>query len=292
VHRRVGIVCRARAWSVDHTDRARRGDDRNVDPSAVTADGRCWGVRWRDALVTARVRSTTSRVSFASLGNRTGFRRLAAAPWLTDAPDPAYDPAGPGSMRKTLSPAAFVWTITTRSSHGGRQERDERKEVARVMVRRASRGNCSEGVSEVVRIERSYDRRAMDWLRRLFLALLRQDPPTASLISLLPDRVQPIFLEKARVTPVHLSRVPRLPSSQPLAPEAPRGTTRSPAELRSRRAPVVPGDPLRSRLLTMALAEEAGGPSPRRQALSQGDPEWKTLVDWVAPAHRPRRREA
>jgi hypothetical protein len=48
---------------------------------------------------------------------------------------------------------------------------------------------------------------------------------------------------------------------------------------------VVPGEPLRSRLLTMALAEEAGGapfhPGGKHWD-SRDDSEWRTLADWVA----------
>jgi hypothetical protein len=47
---------------------------------------------------------------------------------------------------------------------------------------------------------------------------------------------------------------------------------------------VLPGVPLKSRLLTMPLAEEAGGvafhPGGKHWE-SQNDPEWKTLADWV-----------
>ena len=47
---------------------------------------------------------------------------------------------------------------------------------------------------------------------------------------------------------------------------------------------VLPGVPLKSRLLVMPLAHEAGGtefhPGGKHWE-SQGDPEWKTLADWV-----------
>ena|ERR1043165_7348069 len=47
---------------------------------------------------------------------------------------------------------------------------------------------------------------------------------------------------------------------------------------------VLPGVPLKSRLLTMPLAHEAGGiafhPGGKHWE-SQSDPEWKTLADWV-----------
>src|SRR5436305_4125526 len=47
---------------------------------------------------------------------------------------------------------------------------------------------------------------------------------------------------------------------------------------------VLPGVPLKSRLLTMPLAEEAGGTAFHpggKHWESQNDPEWKTLADWV-----------
>jgi hypothetical protein len=47
---------------------------------------------------------------------------------------------------------------------------------------------------------------------------------------------------------------------------------------------VLPGVPLKSRLLTMPLAEEAGGTAFHpggKHWESQSDPEWKTLADWV-----------
>ena len=50
---------------------------------------------------------------------------------------------------------------------------------------------------------------------------------------------------------------------------------------------VVPGDPKASRLLTHALAEDAGGDefhSGGKHWDSQSDPEWKTMADWVRGA--------
>ena len=51
---------------------------------------------------------------------------------------------------------------------------------------------------------------------------------------------------------------------------------------------VLPGVPLRSRLLTMPLAAEAGGiafhPGGKHWT-SQDDPEWRTLADWVEGKH-------
>ena len=50
---------------------------------------------------------------------------------------------------------------------------------------------------------------------------------------------------------------------------------------------VLPGVPMKSRLLVMALAHEAGGvefhPGGKHWQ-TQDDPEWKTLADWVKAA--------
>jgi len=50
---------------------------------------------------------------------------------------------------------------------------------------------------------------------------------------------------------------------------------------------VKPGDPAGSRLLLMPLAHEAGGTEFHpggKHWMSQDDPEWKTLADWVRAA--------
>ena len=51
---------------------------------------------------------------------------------------------------------------------------------------------------------------------------------------------------------------------------------------------VVPGDPLKSRLLRHPLAQDAGGDlfhSGGRQFTSQSDPDWQTIADWIRSAH-------
>ena len=51
---------------------------------------------------------------------------------------------------------------------------------------------------------------------------------------------------------------------------------------------VLPGVPLKSRLLTMPLAADAGGVSFHpggKHWTSQDDPEWRTLADWVEGKH-------
>jgi hypothetical protein len=50
---------------------------------------------------------------------------------------------------------------------------------------------------------------------------------------------------------------------------------------------VVPGVPTKSRLLTMPLAHEAGGTEFHpggKHWMTQSDPEWKLLADWVKNA--------
>ncbi len=124
----------------------------------------------------------------------------------------------------------------------------------------------------------------------LILALLRQDPPAESLdFQVFQNRVQPIFLEKreghARCVVCH-SRATTPFRLQPLSPgSASWNDEESRRNFEAAGRLVVPGDPLRSRLLTMALAEEAGGnpfhPGGKHWE-SRDDPEWKTLADWVA----------
>lgn len=117
---------------------------------------------------------------------------------------------------------------------------------------------------------------------------LAADPTATSLdFEAFRTRVQPILLNRrkghARCYACHAQGTPfRL---QPLAP----GSS-SWSEEESRRnfeavqRVVVPGAPLRSRLLTMPLAAEAGGtdfhPGGKHWA-SQDDPEWQLLADWV-----------
>jgi hypothetical protein len=51
---------------------------------------------------------------------------------------------------------------------------------------------------------------------------------------------------------------------------------------------VVPGDPLKSRLVRHPLAQDAGGDlfhSGGRQFTSQTDPDWQTIADWIRSAH-------
>ena len=123
----------------------------------------------------------------------------------------------------------------------------------------------------------------------LMLALLQSPPPASLDFEAFRTRVQPIFLEKreghARCLVCH-TRATTPFRLQPLTPGSASWT-----EEESRRnfeaalRLVVPGEPLRSRLLTMPLAEETGGTAFHpggKHWESREDPEWRTLADWVA----------
>ena len=122
------------------------------------------------------------------------------------------------------------------------------------------------------------------------IALLAQQPaqPAPSLdFEYFKTKVQPIFMAKrpthARCVSCHVTGTPmRL---QPLAPGA---ATWSDEESRKNfdviRARVVSGNPLKSKLLTHPLAEQAGGDVAHdggKHWMSQDDPEWQTLAAWV-----------
>jgi hypothetical protein len=103
-------------------------------------------------------------------------------------------------------------------------------------------------------------------------------------------KVQPLLLEKrpgharcstchSRSTAFRLQQLP--PGSKTYTEEE----TRKNFEAASRM--VLPGVPLKSRLLTMPLAHEAGGTEFHpggKHWTSQDDPEWKTLAEWVKNA--------
>jgi len=132
----------------------------------------------------------------------------------------------------------------------------------------------------------------------LVLALLQQAPPSASLdFEVFRTRVQPLFLEKreghARCIVCHT----RATTPFRLQPLSPGSTSWNDEESRrnfeAAERLVVPGEPLGSRLLTMALAEEAGGAAFHpggKHWESQDDPEWRTLADWVATSSAKARR--
>jgi hypothetical protein len=100
------------------------------------------------------------------------------------------------------------------------------------------------------------------------------------------DNVQPVFLKKrpglARCITCHTHRIPPL--------EKPDAATGRWTEEQSRknfiawRQFVVPGQPMKSRVVLHPLAKEAGGDhfhAGGKHFKSQDDPEWRTLYDWV-----------
>jgi hypothetical protein len=102
-------------------------------------------------------------------------------------------------------------------------------------------------------------------------------------------RVQPVFIEKradsGRCYDCHslesnkaLFHLEPLPSSGAWTEEQSRRNFENALKL------IVPGEPLKSRLLTHPLAEEAGGDpfhTGGKFWKSRDDPEWQTLAEWV-----------
>jgi|SRR5581483_1014640 len=105
-------------------------------------------------------------------------------------------------------------------------------------------------------------------------------------------RVEPIFIEKrsgsGRCYDCHsldsnkaLFHLEPLPASGAWTEEQSRRNFENALKL------IVPGEPLKSRLLTHPLAEAAGGDSFHTGGKfwnSRDDPEWQTLADWVRGA--------
>src|SRR5947208_7737179 len=122
------------------------------------------------------------------------------------------------------------------------------------------------------------------------VALLAQQPATSSSsldFEYFKAKVQPILLAKregpARCGSCHTTGTPM--RFQPLSPGA---ATWSDEESRKNfdviRARVVAGNPLKSKLLTHPLAEQAGGENSHdggKHWMSQDDPEWQVLAAWV-----------
>ena len=120
----------------------------------------------------------------------------------------------------------------------------------------------------------------------LFLTVLPQAASTLD-FDVFKAKIQPLLAEKrpghARCVTCHSTgtafRLQRLPKGRT---EYTEDESRKNFEAVSRF--VLPGVPMKSRLLVMPLAHEAGGtefhPGGKHWA-SQNDPEWKTLADWV-----------
>ena len=125
----------------------------------------------------------------------------------------------------------------------------------------------------------------------LFLSLLPQQAPRSTLdFEYFKTKVQPLLVEKrpghARCSTCHSRstafRLQPLPKGRTVYNEE---ESRKNFEAASRM--VLPGVPLKSRLLTMPLSHEAGGtefhPGGKHWE-SQSDPEWKALAEWVKNA--------
>ena len=121
------------------------------------------------------------------------------------------------------------------------------------------------------------------------VALLAQQPASSPSLDFeyFKTKVQPILLAKreghARCVSCHTTGTPM--RFQPLSPGA---ATWNDEESRKNfdviRARVVAGNPLKSKLLTHPLAEQAGGDVTHdggKHWMSQDDPEWQTLSAWV-----------
>lgn len=100
------------------------------------------------------------------------------------------------------------------------------------------------------------------------------------------ERVQPIFLKKrpghARCVTCHSHGSPPLPALSPGASTW--DETQSRANFAMWKQFVVPGNPLKSSLLTHPLAVAAGGDhfhAGGKHWKSQSDPEWQVLAAWV-----------
>jgi hypothetical protein len=130
------------------------------------------------------------------------------------------------------------------------------------------------------------------WMFVLMLAQAAAGPAPASTLDYeyYKSKVQPLFVEKrpghARCVTCH-SR-----STAFRLQELPRGRTaytddESRKNFQAASRMVLPGVPLKSRLLTMPLAHEAGGSEFHpggKHWMSQDDPEWKILAEWVKNA--------
>jgi YVTN family beta-propeller protein len=100
------------------------------------------------------------------------------------------------------------------------------------------------------------------------------------------DQVQPIFLKKrpgmARCVSCHLHRPP--PLQKPDAASGQWTEEQSRKNFAMWKQFVVPGEPMKSRLLLHPLSKEAGGDhfhGGGKHFKSQSDPEWLTLAGWV-----------
>ncbi len=107
-------------------------------------------------------------------------------------------------------------------------------------------------------------------------------------------RVQPIFLKKreghARCVVCHTRATTPFRLQALAAGSTAWSDEDSRQNFEAARRLVVPGEPMKSRLLTMPLSEDAGGNSFHpggKHWESTDDPEWRSLADWVSAAAAP-----
>jgi hypothetical protein len=132
------------------------------------------------------------------------------------------------------------------------------------------------------------------WLILFLLFGQAVAPPASTLdYATFKTKIQPLLAEKrpghARCITCHSTgtafRLQRLPAGRSAYTDE---ETRKNFEAVTR--VVVAGVPTKSRLLTMPLAHEAGGTEFHpggKHWMSQDDPEWKTIADWVKNAAAP-----
>jgi hypothetical protein len=132
------------------------------------------------------------------------------------------------------------------------------------------------------------------WLILFLLFGQAVAPPASTLdYATFKTKIQPLLAEKrpghARCITCHSTgtafRLQRLPAGRSAYTDE---ETRKNFEAVTRF--VVAGVPTKSRLLTMPLAHEAGGTEFHpggKHWMSQDDPEWKTIADWVKNAAAP-----
>jgi hypothetical protein len=129
------------------------------------------------------------------------------------------------------------------------------------------------------------------WLMVIFWALVQPPAKPSTLdYEYFKTKVQPLFTEKrpghARCSTCHSTgtafRLQPLPAGRSAYTDE---ESQKNFQMASRF--VVPGNPTGSRLLMMPLAHEAGGTEFHpggKHWMSQDDPEWKALADWVRRA--------
>ena len=135
------------------------------------------------------------------------------------------------------------------------------------------------------------------WMILFFMAWAQTAPPAPAAspldFAVYKAKIEPLFLEKrpghARCVVCHSTGTNfRLQALSPGQKTWTDEQSQKNFQMASRF--VLPGVPMKSRLVVMALAHEAGGvefhPGGKHWQ-SQDDPEWKTLADWAKGSSKP-----